>query len=113
MVELSDVPDFFHVSSVTPRPENNTDLCARIDIVGGDECSRRVVDKRGDFDRDVLAAARVCCIKSGLRLVGCRPTCLARECRNISATSRPSVFFAPNPFVQRMSLPWSIRSCLQ
>ena len=30
---------------------------------------------------------------------------------NIPATSRPSVFGAPKPFVHLMSSPWSIRSC--
>lgn len=40
------------------------------------------------------------------------PTYFARDFRNISATSFPSVLGAPKPFVQRMSTPWSILSCL-
>lgn len=70
--------------------------------MGSNKSPGSIVDDGSEFYRHFLqifsAKIRDCEVES-------RITYFARDSRNISATSKPSVFGAPKPLVQRMRTP--------
>lgn len=107
MRHLGDRRDLLHICRVAAGAEDDARARVGVDVRRGDERARRVVDERNEIDRDVLLVRQ----SSGRRADKGR-TYFLSAFLNISATSSPSTLPAPNPFVHRMSTPWSIRSCL-
>lgn len=54
ILNLPNLPHLLHIRRITPRPENDRDLRARVDVVGCDEGSGGVVDEGDELHGDLL-----------------------------------------------------------
>lgn len=54
ILDLSNLTHTLHIRRITSRPENDSDLGTRVDVVGGDEGSGGVVDEGGQLNGDLL-----------------------------------------------------------
>ena len=93
----------FHVCGVAAGSKDDSDLGLWIHIVRSDERPSRVVDQRCQLNMELLRCLLSRWLRPDKEVQG--RTYFSSDFLNISATSRPSVFGAPKPFVHLMSSP--------